>query len=211
MKNIILCYLLFPMSVMASTSPLQYKPTLENASIQFFLPYTLGIHEGKVNQIEGKVVLDVNNLSEIKGEFSVPINSLTTGDRERDCHLQESLGLNYTVSDFPEKHVCDHNQLPASGKNAVVYPIIHFKVLKTKVLPEENSIEVEGEWTIHGVTHADQIKMKMIPEGKNIRLKGETKFSLKNYGIVVKSAKVLFVTISVKDELRLVLNLLLIP
>ena len=44
-----------------------------------------------------------------------------------DCHFQETLGLDYTTSDFPKKHVCDgKNKLPTTGKNAAAYPEIVF-------------------------------------------------------------------------------------
>jgi polyisoprenoid-binding protein YceI len=195
----------------ASAEATVYQLESKESSIHFFLPYTTGTHEGDAKGPIGKVKWDEANLSEVNGEVSVPLSSIVTGDETRDCHLREALGLNYAVSDFPKDHICKDGALPTSGKNSVVYPSVIFKVLHAKKLDEENSIEIEGEWTLHGITRSDRIKMNLIHEGKKLRLKGETLFSLQNYGVQVKPAKVLFVTISVHDQVRVVLDLLLSP
>jgi len=209
MKTLIAFLFFSPGLVLAS--PAKFGIDIKKSSIHYFLPYSTGTSEGDVRAVDGSVTLDPDHPSAVSGEFTVPISSIDSGSAKRTCHLQEALGLNYAVSDFPNDHVCDGDKLPLTGKNSVVFTTIHFKVLKITSMTEAASIEVEGEWVIHGVSHSDHLKMKMIREGTGLRLKGETQFSLKNYGIVVKPAKIAFITISVHDELRVVLDLLLTP
>ena len=209
MKILITSFLLFPTLVLAT--PTKFSVDIKKSSIHYFLPYSTGTSEGDVKTVEGSATLDSDHPTDVSGEFTVPISSIDSGNSTRTCHLTEALGLNYAVSDFPAEHICDGNKLPETGKNSIAYPTIHFKVLKIKALAEENMIDVEGEWTIHGVTHADHLQLKMTREGKDLKLKGETQFSLKNYGIQVKPAKIAFITIRVHDELRVVLDLVLMP
>ncbi len=195
----------------------QYK-LVDKTGVSFHLPYTLGTHDGEVRIGKDHLNLDLTNPINSSGEFSVSIESMTTGNPKRDCHMREALGLNYEQSDFPKEHVCDeNNQLPLTGKNAVVFPEIIFKILSLKSLDKSGSIhtdtetlaEVEGQWTIHGVNQKEKMLLKMIPEDGKYRIQGETHFSLKSYNIVVKSAKVLFATIEVKDQVKINFNLLI--
>jgi polyisoprenoid-binding protein YceI len=183
----------------------------DKSGIEFHIPYTAGTHDGEARISKAQLNLDFDRPGISMGEFIVPIEMMTTGNPERDCHMREALGLNYEQSDFPKEHACnDKHQLPNSGKNAVVFPEIIFKILSLRSLDpsgkilhdKETNIEVEGQWTIHGVSKKEKIPMKINSSGEKIVIHGETKFSLKDYNIVVKSGKVLFVTIGVKDTVR---------
>jgi polyisoprenoid-binding protein YceI len=181
--------------------------------IRFRLPYSLGTHEGQARLVRGQVTYDPARPEQTKGSFVVPIAELVSDDKTRDCHMRESLGLNYESSEFPEEHVCDANdELSKEGKNAIAYPEIRFEVASvTRHSTDETRLDVDGKWTIHGVTRPARITFKVSREGQAIRLKGSAPLSLASFGVVVKSAHILFVKISVADEATAVFDLLFEP
>ena len=198
------------LSQTAFSAPTTFQPVAEkNIGIHFKLPYSLGTHDGSVGLIKGGMTLDLSNLSGSAGELHVPISSITTGNEERDCHLQESLGLDYQKSDYPKDHVCNDHKLPTSGKNAVAFPEIILRI--TSMKSTGGQLEATGSWTIHGVTLPASIPLKLVFDGAKLRVQGKISFSLKAYGIEVKSAHVLFATISVEDQAQVDLNLLMEP
>lgn len=215
--------LLFFIPAICFAVPKVYRPIVvpgPNIGIKFQIPYSLGTHEGDVRIISGSITINPIDPASATGEFRVPIHSLTTNKPERDCHLRESLGLNYQESDFPTKHICDNQfHLPSTGKNSVSYPIITFKILSINSLDRtkqilsdgETSVEITGEWIMHGKSNQMKFPMKIISEGKNMRIVGVVPFSLNSYGIIVNSARIAFFTISVKDEVKVIFDLLLTP
>ncbi len=184
--------------------------------IRYRLPYSLGTHEGVASAVTGMFKIDLAKPESTSGSLKVPLDLLVSGDAKRDCHMREALGLKYEASDFPQEHVCnDENLLPTSGRNSIAYPAIELKVTSVKSMNEngqiaddrETSIEVEGKWVIHGVSQPAKIPMRVVPENGRLRLSGETALSLKSFGVEVKSARLLFVTISVSDQVKLTLDL----
>jgi len=134
--------------------------------------------------------------------------------------MREAIGLNYDLSDFPKEHVCSETHtISATGKNSVVFPEIIFKIVSVKsldptgriLMDKVTPIEVEGQWTIHGISKKEILNMKISPEKEKFRVQGDTQFSLKDYNVVVKSGKVLFLTISAKDNVNLSLSILFEP
>ncbi|MDD4974704.1 MAG: YceI family protein [Bacteriovorax sp.] len=200
-----------------------YRPVVAtgpNIGIKFQVPYSLGTHEGIAHIISGSIAIDKNDPSLATGEFRVPIESITTNKAERDCHMQESLGLNYQVSDFPAEHVCDNQfHLALTGKNSVVYPQIILKILsinsldmtKKILLEGETPIEVVGVWTIHGKSNQVKFPMKIIAEGDKMRISGDVPILLSSYDIKVKPARLAFFTINVKDQVKVFFDFLLTP
>lgn len=219
MKGIFLFLLIHPFAVFSAATAYS-TPAIPppNSGVKFFVPYTFGTHVGDAKMFSGKVFLDLGDPAKTQGTFAVPISSLTTGKDERDCHMREALGLDYAEADFPEVHVCnDNNELPTSGKNAVKYPEIRLKIHSIKSLDpskiinsdRETNIEVDGEWNIHGKSYTWTFPLKLVPEGNKFRVRGEVSFSLKNHDVTVKSTKVLFMDVSVKDIIKVNFDLLL--
>lgn len=204
-------------------APRSYRTPLitpADSSIKFFIPYTFGTHEGEARMFSGKISLDLIDPAQSNGEFSVPISAMTTAKPQRDCHMREALGLDYGDSDFPEVHVCNEDdELPTAGKNAVKYPMIKLKVKSIKSLgPEksvslekESTIEVEGEWIIHGKSYQWVFPLRLSLEGEKLRVRGEVPFSLKNHDVIVKANRVLFIEIGVKDNAKVQFDLVLEP
>jgi polyisoprenoid-binding protein YceI len=175
------------------------------AGVTFKLPYSMGTHDGKATRVGATVNYDPAHPESIAGSLAVRIEDLKTGNDERDCHMREALGLDYSKSDYPKDHVCDsRDKLATVGGNSVAYPMIIFG-FKGMTGPNggpvkiPGDVEVNGEWTIHGTTRPARVPMHVEPEGNGFRLTGKHAFSLKAYGVEVKSAHVLFVTISVDD------------
>jgi polyisoprenoid-binding protein YceI len=209
----------------ARAEPAAYKVarTRGDVGVVVEVPYSLGTHKETLVSMLGEVQLDPQGLTVTGGRLVVPISAIRSDNAERDCHLRESLGLDYHRSRFPGEHVCDEgHRIPASGADSVAYPEVILTVQRGGVLDDaggfeggkEVRAEVVGSWTIHGVTRPARLALTLsadrgTPGG--IRVRGRQRMSLRDYGVVVKSAKVLFATISVKDEVTVLLDVLLVP
>ena len=207
----------------AFASPTDYSlaPTgLHKTSIRFLLPFTFGTHKGTASKVRGSVAIDPDELGRSRGEVTVPLDDLVTGNRTRDCHLHEAMGLDYTKSRYPKEHVCNgRGEIPTSGDDAETYPDIVFKLKKLTTatgnklnLAQKATVEADGEWTMHGQSHPAKIKFEYLPQkDKSLRFRASTLLSLKDYGIIVKSAKVLFKEVTVEDAVTVDLDLLFVP
>jgi polyisoprenoid-binding protein YceI len=204
------------------------------------VPYSLGTHTEAVVSMLGEIQLDPETLVVTGGRLVVPISAIRSDSAERDCHLREALGLDYGPSRFPEEHVCDGgHRLPASGPDSVVYPEVIFEVERGSVLDgpgrgtgwtatslpalqsgahgkegQEVRATVAGSWTIHGIRRPARLELTLSKDpgmAEGIRVRGRQHLSLRDHGVVVKSAKVLFATISVKDEVTVLLDVVVVP
>jgi polyisoprenoid-binding protein YceI len=184
------------------------------SSILFKIPYSLGTHDGVVKAASGTLQLEGKSFLTARGEFRVPIASIETGDRNRDCHLLEAMGLDYVASGYPEEHVCDsEDRLPAEGPNRVTHSEIQFRLKSVRAVEGSvDRIEAEGDWTMHGVTRTVKIPFQVtaLEEG-GFRVRGEHRFSISEYGIEVKPAKILLLKITVDDVATVTFDLRLRP
>lgn len=181
-------------SAHAAPAPVTLKWRLsENAAhlskVSFKLPYTAGTHEGESSTIVGSLVMS-SDATPSSAEFSVPIRSLKTGSDKQDCHMRESLGLDYAVSEFPKSHVCSSNQLPETGVNSIKYPQIEFK------LKSFADGKATGTWTIHGVPVERTFPVTISRDGGLLRITGSVVMPLEEHHITVKN----FLFISVADD-----------
>lgn len=201
-------------------------PTEGLAGIRFDLLYSSGTHRGSVGEARGEVTFDPSAPGGAKAHFTVPIRGIKTGDETRDCHMREALGLDYARSGFPEEHVCrNDDSLPETGPDAIVFPDLALEVRGVRSaekaggglgsagtgaaipLDRPSRVEVTGEWRIHGKQKPARVEMELEPRGDGLRLLGKTRLSLKDFGIVVKDAKILFLTIRVEDSAEVSLDL----
>lgn len=172
------------------------------SSASFSLPYTFGTHEGAASEIVGG--MDVASA----GSFEVVLSDMKTGNEKMDCHLRESLGLDYTKSDFPSEHVCEDNKIPASGVNSIVYPKIRFEAVEIKVENSDSqkmALSYKGSWIIHGEKQTAFYK-SVLEKTDEEGLWGSThehRLNLKDFNVEVKN----FLFISVEDELDLKVRL----
>ena len=187
--------------------------------VSFKIGFTLGTHRGLAQEVAGEAVIgsDLNQLSLQSAKFSVPVRSLKTGNDIRDCHMNEALGLDYAVSNFPNDHVCDGAELPKTGPDSVVFTDIVFDLKEAKVTSENKSLaagksvtlDTSGTWTMHGITLSKPLQITLTVEDAGvIRLNGQIDFSLNEYKVVVIPWAGI---ISVKDKASVNLDLTFVP
>jgi len=168
--------------------------------VSFKIPYTFGMHKGEVKELEGSFNLKST------GRLSTPIKSLRTDKATMDCHLQESLGLDYSKSDFPDSHVCDDDKLPADGGNSIVFPQIDFQIQEINVIEKTNDtivIKIKGAWNIHGKSKNEQYQLTLQKQNNEWVSELNLKLRLSDFAVIVKK----FMFIKVEDTVTLKLKL----
>lgn len=183
------------------------------------VPYTAGTHHEHVTAVDGTLDLDPERLTLERGRLVVPLSAFRSDDAQRGCHLREAMGLDYSRSRFPREHVCDdQNRLPDSGPDAVAYPDIVLARLRGAARAPSpggaGEVEVEGDLTVHGVTRPIRFRLSVSPEPSgagSLRVRGRVPLRLSEFAIQVKPAHVLFVSISVRDEVTVVVDALVEP
>ena len=184
--------------------------TVVQPQINFTIAYSLGMHEGHSETMKGKIVLGQDDVLQ-NAIFVVPISSLKTGNKQRDCHLVEALGLDYKNSTFPEEHACDKkNNLPPSGPDSVKFGSIVFdfdSFVKAPLTPlrqgKWQSVRINGTIKIHGVIKKlNNVPVDVLLTRSNkgthlIRLKSKLSLDLNDFNVEVKAFKVPLVGIKI--------------
>jgi polyisoprenoid-binding protein YceI len=186
--------------------------------IEVSLHYTFGTHDDHVTRALGEVRFDPDAPGTMNGALRVPIDDLRSDSAERDCHMREALGLDYARSRYPGEHVCEHDAIP---KGELAYPEIVLEVHAATApsvamlgVGKEVPIELAAAWTIHGVRRPARLQLTVSRDAKTpgaVRIRGSSQIRLADFGIVVKSAKVLFVTSSVDETATVRFDLKLAP
>jgi polyisoprenoid-binding protein YceI len=212
------CTLIFLMMLIGSQNvravEISYEVSKQRPAtemLKFSVPYTFGIHDGQARVLEGTVVTDEMD-KVVQARFKVPIESMSTGNDQRDCHMRESMGIDYAHSQFPAEHICnDNNQLPPSGPDSVRFPyvLVEFQNMTlpkdafTIGLPQITDVSIKMH--IHGVQkiyNAEKVIITKIlnPNGAaGFRIVTKLPVSLKDYGIQIKALKIGPVSVKVKD------------
>ncbi len=191
------------LALLCVTAYAQDDYTVIKSRLSLEIPYSLGKHKAKSDNISGNLSWDPEGKSVTQAEFSLRAETLKIKDQKLKCHLLESLTLDYEKSDFPADHVCEDNILPASGKNSPAYPLISAKLL-SPVKPGE---EARLEWSIHGKTHAENIPLTIALDNgaKTMTVKAKWKLRRSDFGIIVKK----FLFIDADDSIPLELTMTL--
>lgn len=178
----------------SGSAPTLYSPVREQSRVAFALPYTMGTHDGVTHDLEGTLELAADGKSLKTAHFSLPISSIRTGKAKLDCHMQESLGLDYSVSEFPDSHVCDGDEkLPKEGKNAVRFPTIDLDLSPGVGSAKDGEADLRASWTVHGVKKVQALHVEWSREGEKLRARAKFPMVLEDFGIIVK--KFLFVKV----------------
>jgi hypothetical protein len=135
--------------------------------------------------------------------------------------MREALGIDYKAGGrFPAEHACDGaNRLPASGPDSIAFSDIRLELLTAHPLDDlalleagkPVRVEVEGRWTVHGVSKPARELVRVLRDGEGLRARGRSTLVLKDFGVVVKSTKVLFAEIQVGDAVTVIYDLKLVP
>jgi polyisoprenoid-binding protein YceI len=197
-----------------------YTVRLPRDGIVVDVPYTTGTHHEHVAEADGTVRLDPATLTLERARLVFPLAAFRSDDPQRGCHLREALGLDYDRSRFPREHVCDdRNQLPSSGPDAVAFPQIVLELTQGAPVAGGGAagageVEVAGTLTVHGRSRPERLQLTVAPDPSEpgaLRVRGRVPLRLADFGVVVKPAKVLFVSIAVRDEVSVVVDALLEP
>jgi polyisoprenoid-binding protein YceI len=190
----------------------------EGPGITLSLPYTFGTHGDRVARVAGELRMDPDSPQGVSGTLRVPIDAIVSDSKERDCHMREALGIDYSRSQYPREHVCKDDRLPAG---VVAYPEIVLQVrgagappVTTMSVGKESPVSVQALWTIHGVTRPAQLQLAVSRDAKTpgaLRIRGKSEVRLSDFGVVVKSAQVLFVSSSVGEVAAVQFDLTLVP
>ena len=128
----------------------------DGPGITLSLPYTFGTHADRVVRVAGELRMDPDSPQGVSGTLRVPIDAIVSDSAERDCHMREALGLDYSRSQFPREHVCKDDRIPSG---AVAYPEITLQIhgaeappVTTMSVGKDSPVSAQVLWTIHGVT-----------------------------------------------------------
>jgi polyisoprenoid-binding protein YceI len=206
----------------AHADPMVYRPAPApegSASVRIDLPYTFGTHVFDARLLQGEVRVEWKAAPAVSGRLTLPLASIHGGGDTLNCHMRESMGLDYARSAFPREHVCSGGKLPATGNDAVAFPEIAFEIRRVSidsVRTRSGEYEIwrataNGRWTIHGVTRDASIDLQLtLPANETahprwVRVEGVRKIRLPDYGIHVKRAFV----VTAGEEATLKLDFLL--
>jgi hypothetical protein len=205
----------------AIAAPTTYTVELAGKGLLLEVPYSLGTHKERATAVEGSLLLDPDTFALSGGELLFPLDWFHSDSLKRLCHLREAIGLDYARSRFPKEHVCDEDQVPASGDDAIAFPNVRLKLTgghlqSGTALParDEVSAVATGTLTLHGVTRPVQLALTVSrdpDEPGALRIRGRHPLLLADFGVVVKSAHVLFVQISVGETVTVVVDARLVP
>jgi polyisoprenoid-binding protein YceI len=220
--SFVLVALLF--SQAPSAQPRRYQVATEaepGRGITVQVPYSFGTHQVAAHQVEGEIQIDPESLSVQGGPLRASLFQLKSDDPQRDCHMREGLGLDYSRSRFPKDHVCDaQNRLPNQGNDAVAFPYIELRITNSQTLDDprllnqgrEVRIVANGTWVIHGIKRPASLQLTVSDDLNGaFRVRGRQTFVLSDFGVQVKSASVAIFSSSVRGEATAIFNLRLEP
>ena len=148
-----------------------YKIDPAHSHVQFVVRHMMITNvRGGFRKMEGTVVYDAENASASSMDVTIDVNSLSTGEEDRDTHLKSA--------DFLD-----------AGK----YPTITFK--SKTVTKDGADLKVKGDLTIHGVTREVVLEVES-PSGEqkdpygNARIgaSGMTKIKRSDFGLTWNAA-----------------------
>lgn len=142
-----------------------------HSTIRFWVRHMMiaKVH-GEMGQIEGKIELDPADPERAKVDVSIPAASLNTGNDGRDTHLKSADFLD--VDAFPTLHFVS-NAIRRTG---------------------DETFDVSGDLTIHGVTRAVTLKAEVTPEvashfgGYRIGVSATTQINREDFGMTWNQA-----------------------
>jgi polyisoprenoid-binding protein YceI len=180
--TVLALFMAFSVAGFANTEKKQFtvNDSAGRDTIRFVLDAPFEVINGSTNAVKGSFVFEGAKLS---GTFSVPVASLKTGISDRDEHLQNDKWMDATK----------HPQ--------IVLTFAPTKVPDSVWKGTETTLEVPGEFQMHGVKKTEKIKLTLryFPEseatkkrlpGNLLRAKAEFQLTLSDYAIAQSDSKV---------------------
>lgn len=213
--------LLASLATAAQADPAQSYRLAQGAAgpgLTVSLHYTFGTHEVRALRATGEVRFDPDAPEALRGRLQVAIGDLQSDNAERDCHMREALGLDYARSRYPRDHVCSGDAIPAG---MVSFPEIALELqgarsppVATLAVGKETPVAVDAAWVIHGVRRSAKLDLTVSRDARTpgaLRIRGSAPIRLQDFGVVVKSATIVFVTSSVDEIATVHFDLTLTP
>jgi hypothetical protein len=175
-----------------------------DSSLIIEIPYPFGKHLIKVTKFQGQVLFDPEKNCLSSGTITLNVEDFMTKDQTLLCHFLEAMSLDYSVSDYPKKHVGIGNKLPSVGKNSPRFKTISATLLGPSPFSEKN---FKIKWLIRGIERDLDVPVKISwsTDKKRLNLSAEWKMSRSDFDIVVKK----FLFIDADNTLALKLHLVL--
>lgn len=193
------------------------------STVNFEFAFTLGKVRGEARLNDfafDKELINTEPLAPI-GKLSVDVASMKTGDDERDCHVKESLMLDYSQSKFPDEHICTaEDEIRDDQRGAIKFETVSFEISKIEIEPDWQALVAAGKpakalasgaWNIRGAQKTDAIELVLSKTGESpskLTAVGATKMDFSDFGIIVKEANLLLFKIRVKSPITVSLKLL---
>lgn len=167
-RSLLTGVVLFLLSLPMLASGATYQIDPDHSNFQFKVRHmTVSNVKGEFKKAKGTVSIDESDLTGLKVEVTIDVNSLNTDQAKRDDHLKGE--------DF---------------FNVAKYPTITF-VSKKVIRVDEDRLKVVGDLTLHGVTRevtvdVDGPSPEVKDPGGNIRrgATGTLKINRKDFGMV---------------------------
>lgn len=109
-------------------APETYDIDVPHSGVTFRIQHLLNKVHGRFNDFDAALTLDLKNLDNSHVEITIPVNSIDTGNKDRDAHLQ--------TADF---------------FTAEEHPNITFKSTEWKKTGE-NEFKITGDLSMNGIT-----------------------------------------------------------
>ena len=116
----------------------------------------------------GEVSFDPADLTTLKGKITVPVKSMKTGNERRDEHLRNEKWLN--EAKFPEITFVTKSAKPLGD-------------LVTKGPVTLAKVQVEGEFTLHGVTKPLTADVELKWKDNKVKLKTQFQIALADFNV----------------------------
>lgn len=143
----------------AAAAPETYDVDTVHSSVDFKVRHMgIGTVRGTFDEFSGAIVVDKKNPSKSSVEFKVSVTSVNTRNAKRDEHLRSN--------DFFDVEK---------------YQEMSFKSKKVRKI-DKDTVEVTGDFTLHGVTKPLTVRVDILGEGKDHngvrRIGFETEFTI---------------------------------
>jgi polyisoprenoid-binding protein YceI len=158
------------------------------SAIQFVSDAPLERMTGRSGALSGQISLDPSNLSNVSGEFSVPVRSLRTGIDLRDEHLRSD------------------SWLDAERNPNITLEISSMEGASSLPANEPTQVRLRGSFTIHGVSRPVTINatVRWIPDENELRAQARFTVRLTDHDISVPAPVRLKVANEIAVNVRLV-------
>lgn len=142
-----------------------------------------------MNNVKGSWLVDLNQMDRMTGEGEVDLNSLSSGNSQRDGHIKSDKFLNIAAIPKAEFKVKTFENVPKIWKEGETVPL-----------------RLTGTLTVKGISKDVSFDSQAIYDQGNLKLSGATKVTFADFGMTNPHAVVLEAENDLTVRLELTLN-----